>query len=571
MEIEKLLETYIDKNLAKVNHISKTIILGYGLFQSGAGVNTYEKYGENFIKWLAENSKYDDYKIVINQSSEPLCNAATQSIANRYFWNYRKVAKIFKSKNREIWFLYDSSGKDFTDWILKQTGFNSLTYRFHFSDAVLCNYYLNDKPSIRKLPYDKKFIIINGNIDNEHKPKAIELFTELNLWDTSYWSFGNMSNFGMSIFKDKNDLFKIFKNLIPLFDKSFLYIVTETISDNFYMDTNVPMDFMSKMGRALSYPTPFVVVGNMGVLKRLKDLGFKTFSDYWDESYDDELNLNTRINKIKEILSYINNLSMEELLTIRNNMLLIFEHNKKNMRELQEKENLEISKLFPKLLNHSMYEKFQFVKMNKFKVKENFEVLYYKNLDGGGTTFGINALKRKEVQKYIKCGNILEMCSGPGFMGFYLKANEFADNLYLSDINESNKECIDSTISFNNLSNIQFIKSDCFENIPKDLKFDTIISNPPHFKTIRPGGYRSDDEMRISLDSDMKIHKSILENAKHYMHKDSRLILVENCDGVTESDIRNIATGTYGIEYVEYDSYDFIGKSTFYTIILYLL
>jgi hypothetical protein len=571
MEINKFLEFYINENFAKVNHNNKVILLSYGLFHSGTRVNTYEKYGEKFVQWLVQNPKYTDYKIVINQSSEPLSNAGIQSMGNRYFENYKLASKIFKTKNREVWFISDSDGEDFANWIFKELGFKVLTHHFHFNEFVLNNSFHGSEPTIRQIPYDKKFIIINGNIQNEHKPKAMDLFTELNLWDTSYWSFDKMSNFGMDIFKDRSDLYKIFKNLIPLFNKSFLYIVTETVSDNFYMNTDVPMDFMSKMGRALYYPTPFVVVGNMGVLKRLKNLGFKTFSDYWDESYDNESNLNNRVNKIKEVLSYINNLSMEELLNIRNSMLPIFEHNRKIIKELQEKENLEISKLFPKLFDNSGYEKFEFIKMDKFKINESLQVLYYKNLDGGGTTFGVNALKKVEVQKYIKSGNILEICSGPGFMGFYLKGNGFADNLYLSDINESNKECIDATNSFNNLSNVEFIKSDSFENIPKDLKFDTIVSNPPHFKTERPGGYRSEDEMRISLDSDMKIHKSILENAKNYMHNDSRLILVENCNGVTETDIRKMIDGVYGVDYVEYDSYNFIGKSTFYTIVLYLL
>jgi ribonucleoside-diphosphate reductase alpha chain len=80
------------------------------------------------------------------------------------------------------------------------------------------------------------------------------------------------------------------------------------------MNTNISMDFMSKMGRALYYPTPFVVVGNMGVLKRLHDMGFKTFSDFWDEGYDDESNLDNRINKIKEILNWIKGLNVDELL-----------------------------------------------------------------------------------------------------------------------------------------------------------------------------------------------------------------------------------------------------------------
>ena len=568
------IELFIDKNFAKVDHENKVVLLIYQLIQSGISISTYEKFGEKFLNWLINNPKYDDYKIVINQSSEPLCNASAQSKCNRYFENYKLSSKIFKRKNREIWFICDSDGEAFSNWIFEQLGFKTLSYHFHFHREVVHNSFYGGIPSIKTIPYNKKFIIINGNIDNEHKPKIMNLFTELNLWDVSYWSFSNFTNFGMDIYKNRTDLFKIFKNLIPLFEQSFLYIVTETISDNFYMNSNVPMDFMSKMGRALYYPTPFVVVGNMGVLKRLQDMGFKTFSDFWDESYDNEPNLDDRLKKIKEILNYINNLEMDELVIIRNKMLPIFEHNRIIIKNLQDKENLEISKLFPNLLNSNNYKQLEFIKMDIFKIESNrktIDVLYAKALDGGGTTFGIKALKSLEVAKHLKKGNTLEICSGPGFMGFYLKSIDIADNLYLTDINNSNKECIDSTIQFNNLSNVEFIKSDCFESIPKNLIFDTIVSNPPHFKSERPGGYRSENEMLISLDSDMRIHKSIFENAKNHMHKDSRLILVENCDGVTENDIRKLVDGVYGIEYVEYDKYKWEGKSTFYTIILYLL
>ena len=568
------IELFVDKNLAKIDHENKVLLLTYGLFHSGTHISTYEKFGEKFLNWLVNNPKYDDYKIVINQSSEPLCNASAQSKCNRYFENYKLSSKIFKRKNREVWFIYDSDGEAFSNWIFEQLGFKTLSYHFHFHRKVVYNSFYNEIPSIKIIPYDKKFIIINGNIDNEHKPKIMNLFTELNLWDISYWSFSNFTNFGMDIYKNRTNLFKIFKNLIPLFEQSFLYIVTETVSDNFYMNSNVPMDFMSKMGRALYYPTPFVVVGNMGVLKRLQDMGFKTFSDFWDESYDNEPNLDDRLEKIKQILNYINNLEMDDLVIIRNKMLPIFEHNRIIIKNLQDKENLEISKLFPNLLNSNNYKQLEFIKMEIFKIESNnktINVLYYENLDGGGSTFGIKALKSLEVAKYLKKGNTLEICSGPGFMGFYLKSIDIADNLYLTDINNSNRECIDSTIEVNNLSNVEFIKSDCFESIPNNLIFDTIVSNPPHFKSERPGGYRSQNEMLISLDSDMRIHKSIFENAKNYMHKDSRLILVENCDGVTESDIRKLIDGVYRIEYVEYDKYKWEGKSTFYTIILYLL
>ena len=43
---------------------------------------------------------------------------------------------------------------------------------------------------------------------------------------------------------------------------------------------------------------PFIVFGNPGTLKELHNLGFKTFSDFWDESYDEDYNFTSRLGKI---------------------------------------------------------------------------------------------------------------------------------------------------------------------------------------------------------------------------------------------------------------------------------
>ena len=401
---------------------------------------------------------------------------------------------------------------------------------------------------------------------NTHKPMVMKMFTDLNLWDSSHWSFNLHTNFGMEIYRDKDDLFQIFQNLVPLFNDSFLYIVTETVSDNYYKNFNVEMDFLSKMGRALWYPTPFVVVGNRGVLRRLKEMGFLTFDKWWDESYDEIENLNERMESIHRLVEWISNLSQSEMLRIRNEMIPIFNHNRKVMKLLDAKEDLEISKIFTNL----GYEKFDYTTMIKYELN-NTSVYYYKELDGGGTTFGVTALKGEEVQKRIVRGNILEMCSGPGFMGAYLNDIGLADKLYLSDINVENKECIDVTIRENGLTNVEFIKSNGFDSIPEGLKFDTIVSNPPHFATNRPNGYRSKHEKLISLDEDMRIHKSIFEDADKFLNPGGKIVLVENATGISEEDIRKMVDGKWGIEYVEYSDYGWEGESTFYTIILYLL
>lgn len=206
--------------------------------------------------------------------------------------------------------------------------------------------------------------------------------------------------------------------------------------------------------------------------------------------------------------------------------------------------------------------------MEEFKINDK-NVYYHKTLDGGGTVFGINALKSEGVKKHIRPRNVLEMCSGPGFMGFYLNFNYGCENLILSDINFENKECIDKTISENSIKNTKFIESNVFDSFPDfSYKFDTIVSNPPHFKTRRPGGYRNEHEELISLDEEMKFHTKFLKDAQNYVNGNSSIILVENAAGVSAQDIIEIAKSDYDVTYIEYDSYGWTGESKFYTIVL---
>jgi len=57
---------------------------------------------------------------------------------------------------------------------------------------------------------------------------------------------------------------------------------------------------------------PFIVVGCVGTLDYLRNYGFKTFSDIWDESYDRETDNNKRMSKILNLIDTICNLSPTE-------------------------------------------------------------------------------------------------------------------------------------------------------------------------------------------------------------------------------------------------------------------
>ncbi len=63
------------------------------------------------------------------------------------------------------------------------------------------------------------------------------------------------------------------------------------------MDPPMPVRFLTeKIFKPLAYGMPFMVIGNKGSLQRIRDLGFKTFPEWFDESYDemDNYSLRTR-------------------------------------------------------------------------------------------------------------------------------------------------------------------------------------------------------------------------------------------------------------------------------------
>ena len=205
--------------------------------------------------------------------------------------------------------------------------------------------------------------------------------------------------------------------------------------------------------------------------------------------------------------------------------------------------------------------------MEQFKTDKG-TVCYAEHLDGGGTTFGVNCLKDPLVNKHIKKGSILEICSGPGFMGFFLNFEGYADKLTLSDINVENKEYIQETINQNSLSNTAFIQSKGFASFDSNHKFDTIVSNPPHFATPRPGGYIDAYQELISLDQDMNFHIEFFDQVGDFLTEDGRIILVENAGGISAEDIIKICGDRFSVEVGPYNRYGWVNDSLFYTVII---
>ena len=78
-------------------------------------------------------------------------------------------------------------------------------------------------------------------------------------------------------------------------------------------DTNDEVFLTEKIWKAVMAKHIFVVHGNLEYLKTFRSLGFKTFSDYFDESYDTEIHQKTRMKKIKQTCTTLQSMDWKDL------------------------------------------------------------------------------------------------------------------------------------------------------------------------------------------------------------------------------------------------------------------
>ena len=105
-----------------------------------------------------------------------------------------------------------------------------------------------------------------------------------------------------------------------LADQTLLHVVTETV----YHGRR--QHLTEKTFKPIVMQQPFVLVSCQGSLEYLKQYGFKTFENFWDESYDDADD-DTRILKIGKLLKDLEDLSLKEKQQLHQALIPTVEHN----------------------------------------------------------------------------------------------------------------------------------------------------------------------------------------------------------------------------------------------------
>jgi hypothetical protein len=116
-----------------------------------------------------------------------------------------------------------------------------------------------------------------------------------------------------------------FDDQVDKFHQSYLQIITET----HYRNNTL---FLSeKIFKPICHCQPFVVFGNPKTLELLRSLGYATFSNWIDESYDEELDPEKKYYKIMSSITEFINRSPDELTSMIVQMKHIFDHNYENL------------------------------------------------------------------------------------------------------------------------------------------------------------------------------------------------------------------------------------------------
>ena len=204
---------------------------------------------------------------------------------------------------------------------------------------------------------NKKFLCFN-KMPRDSRLELIAQLIKLNLIKDSYYSFdplydewyNNIDNEyisseakqcikdNLSIFplrlnltKERNNPWDLNSEDMMYHNDSYFSVVTETV---FYRNKSL-YSYNTESSRYITEKTykpiiakhPFIIVSYPGTLKFLREIGYKTFSPFIDETYDEIEDCDIRLKTIVSEIERLCRMSDDQWITWQNNIKEIVEHN----------------------------------------------------------------------------------------------------------------------------------------------------------------------------------------------------------------------------------------------------
>jgi len=224
-------------------------------------------------------------------------------------------------------------------------------------------YSLQDELNLDKK--EKYYLMYNRNSSRIHRPYFVNKLYKKNLLEKGIVSLlqvddyedflirkknSSLDELELSV-EDVNDLIDNTPNFYPLeieetnsevvaeyhnflsrkdeYEKTYFTIVSET-------DVYTDYRFLTeKTIKPIMNYHPFLILGNPGSIKQLQNIGFKTFSNFWDESYDNVNNFKERVELLVNQINILCNKTHEEWSDMLKKMEPILRHNKNLLIKIQ--------------------------------------------------------------------------------------------------------------------------------------------------------------------------------------------------------------------------------------------
>lgn len=259
---------------------------------------------------------YDEYKTFMNLICDDLFlknQVFLEEICRDYkendvFQNNFICLNWRYTKHRHILASYLISGENNVSWY----------YKCSYKDFKESLWFDFDKwKDLYPLYYDR----IRQGVDVLNEKSPISLDLKANFPTTYKDSIGKFSFYPSYVIATPGISNQSKNNLVEFYSKTFCDIVTES---RFAQPT---ANVSEKVFMSMHYLRPFILIAPPKSLTYLKTLGFKTFSEFWDESYDDEYNHENRLIKIFKVIDLLSELTIVSKASAYKKIFPILEHN----------------------------------------------------------------------------------------------------------------------------------------------------------------------------------------------------------------------------------------------------
>lgn len=201
-----------------------------------------------------------------------------------------KWGNIYEYRSKDHFFLYGNVNEDAVENVTFVPNF------FWYQESLLWKY-KKYYPYTPKRDYSKKFLLPIGHLRQwrEQVLNSLEPYLNDSLWSCLQKGI----HLPGKIFKEGKRTDFRYSN--PMwYDQTYFSIVLETAKSW----ENMSLFLTEKTMKPLGFKHPFMLMGGTGALKYLKSQGFVTYSNLFDESYDDISNFDL---KLKILLDNIKN------------------------------------------------------------------------------------------------------------------------------------------------------------------------------------------------------------------------------------------------------------------------